>query len=57
MGRGDLSKDEWAQLRPHLPTNGRQGGRWASHRRVINGILYRARTGVPWRDLPTRFGP
>jgi len=27
-----------------------------SHRRVINGILFRQRTGIPWRDLPTRFG-
>jgi len=24
---------------------------------VINGILYRVRTGIPWRDLPVRFGP
>jgi transposase len=24
---------------------------------VINGILYRLRTGVLWRDLPPRFGP
>ncbi|OIJ85810.1 IS5 family transposase [Streptomyces sp. MUSC 14] len=23
---------------------------------MINGILYRNRTGVPWRDLPARFG-
>ncbi len=23
---------------------------------MINGILFRQRTGVPWRDLPTRFG-
>jgi len=27
------------------------------HRRVINGVLYRVRTGVQWRDLPERFGP
>lgn len=33
------------------------GGRWVNHREVINGILYRLRTGVPWRDLPARFGP
>ncbi|WP_392675968.1 IS5 family transposase [Streptomyces sp. LN785] len=26
------------------------------HRTVINGILFRLRTGVPWRDLPPRFG-
>jgi transposase len=24
---------------------------------VVNGVLYRVRTGVQWRDLPERFGP
>ncbi|WP_093471594.1 MULTISPECIES: IS5 family transposase [unclassified Streptomyces] len=56
MGRGDLSDDEWARLEPHLPKNLGRGGRWQCHRRVINGILFRQRTGLPWRDLPTRFG-
>ena len=56
MGRGDLTNAEWARLKPHLPSTGQRGGRWASHRKVINGILFRQRTGVPWRDLPTRFG-
>jgi transposase len=31
--------------------------RWRDHRQVIDGILYRVRTGVQWRDLPERFGP
>ncbi|MEV8022398.1 IS5 family transposase [Streptomyces sp. NPDC086554] len=57
MGRGDLTNAEWARLKPHLPKSARRGGRWASHRRIINGILYRQRTGLPWRDLPARFGP
>lgn len=57
MRRGDLSNAEWVRLKPHLPKSGRRGGHWVSHRRIINGILYRQRTGVPWRDLPTRFGP
>jgi transposase len=35
----------------------RRGKQWADHRRVINGILWRARTGAPWRDLPARYGP
>ncbi|MFD6294350.1 transposase [Streptomyces sp. NPDC060235] len=48
MGRGDLSDEEWARLEPHLPTNRGRGGRWQSHRRVINGILFRQRTGLPW---------
>ncbi|AZQ74384.1 IS5 family transposase [Streptomyces luteoverticillatus] len=56
MGRGDLSDAEWARLEPHLPKNAGRGGRWKSHRRVINGILFRQRTGIPWRDLPRRFG-
>ncbi|WP_430378862.1 IS5 family transposase [Streptomyces sp. B1-3] len=56
MGRGDLTSEEWVRLKPHLPKSGLRGGRWVSHRRIINGILYRNRTGVPWRDLPARFG-
>ncbi|MEV2183486.1 IS5 family transposase, partial [Streptomyces sp. NPDC047970] len=56
MGRGDLTNAEWSRLRAHLPATGRRGGRWSSHRKVINGILFRERTGVPWRDLPARFG-
>ncbi|WP_083502210.1 transposase [Sphaerimonospora mesophila] len=30
--------------------------RWSEHRMVINGVLYRARTGVPWRDLRPLVG-
>ncbi|WP_457467461.1 IS5 family transposase [Streptomyces sp. TE4109] len=56
MGRGDPSDEEWARLEPHLPTNHGWGGRRQCHSRVINGILFRQRTGVPWRDLPPRFG-
>lgn len=43
-------------MKQHLPKAGQRGGRWASFRRIINRILYRNRTGMPWRDLPTRFG-
>ncbi|MFF4219465.1 IS5 family transposase [Streptomyces nondiastaticus] len=56
MGRGDLSDREWDRLEPRLPKNAGRGGRWACHRKVINGILFRQRTGIPGRDLPTRFG-
>ncbi|MGW6742516.1 IS5 family transposase [Streptomyces sp. NPDC055025] len=56
MGRGDLTNAEWGRLEPHLPVSGQRGGRWNDHRRVINGILFRVRTGIPWRDLPERFG-
>ncbi|MFD5588981.1 transposase [Streptomyces sp. NPDC127063] len=52
MGRGDLTNEEWHRLEPHLPLYGRRGGRWASHRRVINGILFRERTGIPMAGSP-----
>lgn len=56
-GRGDLTNGEWERLEPLLPRGGGRGGRWSDHRVVINGVLFRVRTGVPWRDLPERFGP
>ncbi|MCK6091935.1 transposase [Micrococcus endophyticus] len=42
-----------------LPSNqGRRGHPFGEHRRVVEGIAYRYRTGVPWRDLPReQFGP
>jgi transposase len=57
VGRGELTDGAWAQLAPLLPRNQRRGGRWRDHRRVINGILWKLRTGAPWRDLPERYGP
>jgi transposase len=40
-----------------MPADPRKGKKWADHRRIVNGILFRARTGIPWRDLPERYGP
>ena len=34
----------------------RRGGRWVDHRAVIDGVLWRTRTGSPWRDLPAEYG-
>ena len=57
MQRGALTNDEWARLPPllppHKPTTGRPTH---DHRRVIKGMLWVARTGAPWRDLPDRDG-
>jgi transposase len=39
-----------------LPADRRQGHRWNDHRMVIDGVLFRTRTGCPWRDLPEGYG-
>lgn len=57
VGRGELTERAWARLAPLLPRNGQPGGQWRDHRLVINGILWRLRTGAPWRDIPARYGP
>ncbi len=56
VGRGELTDRAWAVIAPLLPVNGRRGKQWADHRTVINGILWKVRTGAPWRDLPERYG-
>ena len=57
LDRHDLTDEEWAQLEPLLPDRKpRRGGRWADHRSVINGVIWRTRTGSPWRDLPLSYG-
>lgn len=56
-GRGELTEEAWSVIEPLLPTSGgRRGGQWRDHRTVINGILWKLRTGAPWRDLPERYG-
>lgn len=35
---------------------GRRGRPWNDHRKTLEGIIWRFRTGAPWRDLPGVFG-
>ena len=53
--RFDLTDEEWAHLEPLLPAQ-RKSAR-VDDRRVMSAIFYLLRTGVPWRDLPERYGP
>lgn len=55
---GVLSDRAWALVEPWMPVMSANGGRpFADHRRVVEAIIWRYRTGVPWRDLPMEFGP
>ena len=53
--RFDLSDEEWALLEPLLPKSRRSAR--VDDRKIVNAIFYVLRTGMPWRDLPARYGP
>ncbi|MGW3044168.1 IS5 family transposase [Kitasatospora sp. NPDC001159] len=57
MGRGELTDAAWVRIEPLLPKHDGAGRPWRDHRQVVNGVLWRLRTGAPWRDLPSRYGP
>ena len=56
--RHDLTDAQWAVLEALLPV-GKKAGRPPVHakRRLIDGIRWRIRAGVPWRDVPPFYGP
>ena len=56
MARFDLTDFEWLVIQPLLPTKVR-GVKRVDDRRVLNGIFWRLRTGAPWADIPSRYGP
>ncbi|MFG2546456.1 IS5 family transposase [Streptomyces sp. NPDC048594] len=57
VGRGELTDAAWERIGPLLPRVDGRGRPWRDHRQVVNGVLWRLRTGAPWRDLPERYGP
>ncbi|WP_328490779.1 IS5 family transposase [Streptomyces zaomyceticus] len=56
MRRHELSDAEWEFVRPLLPESLR-GRKRLDDRRVLNGIVWKFRTGTAWRDVPERYGP
>ncbi len=55
--RHELSEEQWEAIRDRLPGKAGDPGRTAADNRLfVNAVLYVARTGIPWRDLPERFG-
>jgi transposase len=57
MQRYALRDDQWNRIKHILP--GREGhiGVTAQDNRLfVEAVLYRYRAGIPWRDLPERFG-
>lgn len=57
MRRHALTDEQWARVQRVLPKQKRGPSALRGDRLFIDAVLYRAKTGVPWRDLPERFGP
>ena len=57
MGRYGVRDDQWARIQDLLPGRlGHVGVTAKDNRLFVEAVLYRYRTGIPWRDLPERFG-
>jgi transposase len=55
--RYTLREDQWERLKDLLPgREGHVGGTAKDNRSFVEAVLYRYRAGIPWRDLPERFG-
>lgn len=57
MHRHALTDQQWERLQGQLPTRRPGPASKLGDRLFIDAVLYRAKTGCPWRDLPERFGP
>lgn len=57
MVRKVLSNAQWAKIEQLLPGKDGDRGRTGSDNRLfVDAVIWIARTGSPWRDLPTQFG-
>ena len=57
MRRYALRDDQWDRIKDILPgREGHVGGTAPDNRLFVEAVLFRFRAGVPWRDLPERFG-
>ena len=57
LNRLILSDEQWERVAPHLPGKVGDPGRSAADNRMfLEAVLWVARVGGPWRDLPQAFG-
>lgn len=55
--RHELTDEQWEKIKGHLPGKAGDPGRTAMDNRLfVNAVLFVLKTGIPWADLPGRFG-
>ena len=57
MVRHRLTDDQWECIRELFPPAARTGRPPRNRRDIVDAILWILRSGAPWRDLPSDFGP
>jgi transposase len=55
--RSQLDDRQWAKVECFLGAERGRGRPSKADRRFVEGVLWIHRTGAPWRDLPSEFGP
>jgi transposase len=57
MIRHGLTNEQWNQIKDLIPGKPGDPGRTGENNRLfVHAIVWMARTGSPWRDLPAKFG-
>ncbi len=54
--RHELTDAEWDSLSRYLPSTLTGGRPREDDRRIMNGIVWKIRSGAPWRDVPACYG-
>lgn len=59
MKRHEISNKEWKRIKDMLPPErtGKKGRPAKNNRSMLNGMLWIARTGAQWREMPECYGP
>lgn len=59
LRRYDITDQQWEQISSLFPpeNTGKRGRPSKNNRLMLNAMVWIARSGAPWRDLPERFGP
>ena len=53
----ELTPEEWERIEPLCPAVQRPYRQKVSNQQMVNALLYRRYTNIPWKELPEQFGP
>lgn len=56
MRRYEISEEKWEKIKEKLPCQPGYQGKNTDNRLFVNAVMFVAKCGIPWRDLPERFG-